>query len=74
MILAAELLENMLVFDPRGRVTAPQALESAYLVRYHDNTDEPEAEEKVDWAFENVNLSIDAWKEKLYAWQQLIFI
>jgi p38 MAP kinase len=59
----------MLVFDPEGRVTASGALKFAYLAPYHDPTDEPEAEEKVDWTYDNVNHSVDAWKAELYAWQ-----
>jgi p38 MAP kinase len=68
IISAAELLENMLVFDPQGRATAPESLEFAYLALYHDPTDEPEAEEKVDWTFNNADHSVDAWKAELYAW------
>jgi p38 MAP kinase len=66
MILATELLENMLVFDPRERVTASEALHFAYLAPYHDPTDEPEAEEKFDWTFNTANHSVDVWKAELY--------
>jgi serine/threonine protein kinase len=43
---AIDLLENMLVFDPRKRVKAEEALAHPYLAPYHDPTDEPKAEEK----------------------------
>jgi p38 MAP kinase len=59
----------MLVLDPEGRVTASEALEFAYLALYHDPTDEPEAEEKVDWTFDNSNHSFEDWKAELYVWQ-----
>jgi p38 MAP kinase len=69
MILAIELLENMLVFDPQGRVTAFEALQFTYLVPYHDPTDEPEAEEKVDWTFDKANHSVDVCKAELYVYR-----
>ena len=36
----------MLVFDPKKRITAAEALAHEYLAPYHDPTDEPVAEEK----------------------------
>ncbi|SCU99929.1 LANO_0F04390g1_1 [Lachancea nothofagi CBS 11611] len=42
-----DLLERMLVFDPRRRITAAQALKHPYLKAYHDPHDEP-ATTKVD--------------------------
>lgn len=74
MILAAGLLENMLVFDLQERVTASEALEFAYLAPYHDPTDEPEAEETVDWTFDNANQSFEYWKAKLYAWESKLML
>lgn len=66
MMLASELLENLLVFDPRGRVTASDALQFAYLAPYHDPTDEPEFEGKFDRTFDTANNSVDVWKARLY--------
>lgn len=57
----------MLVFDPQERITAPEALEFAYLAPYHDPSDEPEAEEKVDWTFDNANHSVDVCQAEFYA-------
>lgn len=59
---AIELLERMLVFDPRKRVKAGEALADPYLSPYHDPTDEPEAEEKFDWSFNDADLPVDTWK------------
>jgi len=64
---AIELLERMLVFDPRKRVKAGEALADPYLAPYHDPTDEPEAEEKFDWSFNDADLPVDTWKIMMYA-------
>ena len=64
--LAIELLERMLVFDPRIRVKAGEALADPYLSPYHDPTDEPEAEEKFDWSFNDADLPVDTWKIMMY--------
>jgi p38 MAP kinase len=60
--VAIDLLENMLVFDPKKRVRAEQALAHQYLAPYHDPTDEPVAEEKFDWSFNDADLPVDTWK------------
>ena len=52
----------MLVFDPKKRVRAEQALAHPYLAPYHDPTDEPVAEEKFDWSFNDADLPADTWK------------
>ena len=65
-MVAINLLENMLVFDPQGRVSATEALAFPYLAAYHDPTDEPEADRRIDWALYTFNPSADAWKRKLY--------
>ncbi|KAM3423600.1 Mitogen-activated protein kinase [Cercospora zeina] len=64
---AIELLERMLVFDPRKRVKAGEALADPYLAPYHDPTDEPEAEEKFDWSFNDADLPVDTWKIMMYS-------
>ena len=68
---AISLLEDMLVFDPRSRVRAGEALAHEYLAPYHDPSDEPIAEEKFDWSFNDADLPVDTWKimmyEQLYA-------
>ncbi|RKP09942.1 mitogen-activated protein kinase hog1 [Thamnocephalis sphaerospora] len=57
----------MLVFDPRKRITAEQALSHPYLALYHDETDEPVADEKFDWSFSDADLPIDTWKVMMYS-------
>ncbi|TVY23200.1 Mitogen-activated protein kinase [Lachnellula hyalina] len=64
--LAIDLLEDMLVFDPRKRVKAADALAHEYLSPYHDPTDEPVAEEKFDWSFNDADLPVDTWKIMMY--------
>lgn len=64
---AIELLEKMLVFDPRKRIKAGEALADPYLAPYHDPTDEPVAEEKFDWSFNDADLPVDTWKIMMYA-------
>lgn len=59
---AIDLLEAMLVFDPKMRVKAGEALAHEYLAPYHDPTDEPIAEEKFDWSFNDADLPVDTWK------------
>lgn len=64
--LAIDLLEKMLVFDPTRRITAGDALSHEYLSPYHDPTDEPVAEEKFDWSFNDADLPVDTWKIMMY--------
>ncbi|AAS53390.1 AFR019Wp [Eremothecium gossypii ATCC 10895] len=40
--LGLDLLQRMLVFDPRRRITAADALRHPYLATYHDPRDEPD--------------------------------
>lgn len=57
----------MLVFDPRKRITATQALAEEYVSPYHDPTDEPEAKEQFDWSFNDADLPVDTWKVMMYS-------
>lgn len=41
--LAIDLLQRLLEFDPRRRITAAEALKHPYLSAYHDPNDEPDA-------------------------------
>lgn len=65
--LALDLLEKMLVFDPRTRISAPEALSHEYLAPYHDPTDEPAAAEVFDWSFNDADLPVDTWKVMMYS-------
>ncbi|KAJ2641291.1 MAPK protein hog1 [Coemansia sp. RSA 1694] len=64
--LAVDLLEKMLVFDPRKRITASEALAHPYLETYHDEADEPEAAKKFDWSFNDADLPVEEWKVMMY--------
>ncbi|GAA5935536.1 hypothetical protein JCM1841_003708 [Sporobolomyces salmonicolor] len=65
--LALDLLEKMLVFDPRKRIDAAQALAHEYLAPYHDPSDEPVAPEPFDWSFNDADLPVDTWKIMMYS-------
>jgi p38 MAP kinase len=65
--LALDLLEKMLVFDPRTRISATEALSHEYLAPYHDPTDEPAAQEVFDWSFNDADLPVDTWKVMMYS-------
>lgn len=56
----------MLVFDPKQRITAAEGLAHEYLAPYHDPTDEPVANEKFDWSFNDADLPVDTWKIMMY--------
>ncbi|CAG8481634.1 9824_t:CDS:2, partial [Racocetra fulgida] len=64
--VALDLLERMLVFDPRKRITATEALAHKYLEPYHDESDEPAASETFDWSFDDTDLPVDEWKVMMY--------
>ncbi|CCO36418.1 p38 MAP kinase [Rhizoctonia solani AG-1 IB] len=57
----------MLVFDPRKRITAAEALSHEYVAPYHDPTDEPIASEPFDWSFNDADLPVDTWKVMMYS-------
>ncbi|KIM98645.1 hypothetical protein OIDMADRAFT_202418 [Oidiodendron maius Zn] len=65
--LAVDLLEQMLVFDPRKRICSSKALTHKYLHSYHEPLDEPVARGKFDWSFSDTNLPIDTWKIMIYS-------
>ena len=64
---AIDLLEKMLVFDPKKRITAADALAHPYLSPYHDPIDEPIAEAKFDWNFNDADLPVDTWRVMMYS-------
>jgi p38 MAP kinase len=64
---ALDLLEKMLVFDPRKRIDAAESLAHEYVAPYHDPTDEPVASEKFDWSFNDADLPVDTWKVMMYS-------
>lgn len=62
----------MLVFDPRMRVRAGGGLAHEYLAPYHDPSDEPIADEKFDWSFNDADLPTDTWKIMMYGHTSLL--
>ncbi|EJP61995.1 mitogen-activated protein kinase sty1 [Beauveria bassiana ARSEF 2860] len=64
---AIDLLERILVFDHKKRITASQALMHEYLTPYHDPADEPVAKERFDWSFSDADLPVDIWKMMVYS-------
>jgi p38 MAP kinase len=64
--MAVDMLEKMLVFNPKQRIDAGGALAHPYLAPYHDASDEPVADEKFDWSFNDADLPVDTWKIMMY--------
>ncbi|KAJ4904199.1 Mitogen-activated protein kinase 6 [Raphanus sativus] len=64
--LAIDLVEKMLTFDPRRRITALDALEHPYLNTLHDVSDEPECPVPFGFGFEQYTLSEEQMKELIY--------
>lgn len=52
---ALDLLEKMLAFDPKDRITVEAALEHPYLQIWHDPGDEPDCPTEFDFSFEEVD-------------------
>ncbi|GME88240.1 unnamed protein product [[Candida] boidinii] len=53
--LALDLLDKILIIDPRHRITVEEALEHPYLEVWHDPNDEPVCSSKFDFSFEAVD-------------------
>ncbi|KAL4896038.1 mitogen-activated protein kinase mpkC [Aspergillus ambiguus] len=64
---AVDLLERMLLFDQSKRISAADSLQHPYLLPYHDPADEPVAEEKFDWSFNDADLPKETWKLMMYS-------
>lgn len=64
---AIDLLSKMLIFDPKKRISAADALQHPYMEPYHDPTDEPACERKFDWSFNDADLPVDTWRVMMYS-------
>lgn len=64
---AADLLENLLQFNPEKRLTANEAIKHAYVSDFHDPSNEPEAKSSIKIKFDdNTQLSVNAYRDELY--------
>mmetsp|Transcript_32771 Transcript_32771/g.103686 ORF Transcript_32771/g.103686 Transcript_32771/m.103686 type:complete len:366 (-) Transcript_32771:161-1258(-) len=57
---ALDLLDSLLQFNPRKRLTAAQALSHPYMAELHDPTDEPECDQEFDFEYEKKDNLSDA--------------
>ncbi|KAG6390362.1 hypothetical protein SASPL_148096 [Salvia splendens] len=64
--LAIDLVEKMLTFDPRQRITVEGALAHPYLNSLHDISDEPVCETPFNFDFEQHALTEEQMKELIY--------
>ncbi|KAH7101883.1 mitogen activated protein kinase [Auriculariales sp. MPI-PUGE-AT-0066] len=64
---ALDLLEKMLVYNPKKRISAADSLGHVYVQPYHEPADEPIAESPFDWSFNEADLPIDTWKVMMYS-------
>jgi len=65
---AIDLLQKLLVFDPKKRLTACQALEHPYLEGLHVESDEPTREKinQFEFEFEKHRLNSEQLKDLIY--------
>uniref|UniRef100_A0A0D3GCZ7 Mitogen-activated protein kinase n=1 Tax=Oryza barthii TaxID=65489 RepID=A0A0D3GCZ7_9ORYZ len=64
--LAIDLVEKMLTFDPRQRITVEGALAHPYLASLHDISDEPVCSSPFSFDFEQHALSEEQMKDLIY--------
>ncbi|XP_078438689.1 mitogen-activated protein kinase 1-like [Wolffia australiana] len=69
---AIDLVEQMLTFDPRQRITVEEALAHPYLATLHDISDEPVCGTPFSFDFEQHALTEDQMRE-LIRWEALAF-
>jgi len=68
--LAIDLMEKMLEFDPRKRITVTQALKHPWLAQLHDEGAEPSAPHEFEFEFEEAQLNESKVRELL--WQEMM--
>ncbi|EAX96369.1 CMGC family protein kinase [Trichomonas vaginalis G3] len=65
-----DLLDRMLTWDPRKRITVDEALEHPFLNSLHDPTDEPETFPLEEFEFETDKIHLRDLKRRL--WEEVI--
>lgn len=65
--LALDLLDKMLAFNPRKRITVKEALRHPYLSDLHDSDEELECKDELDFRFEHEDRSFAEMKQLLLA-------
>ena len=63
----ADLLDQMLQFDPRKRISVADALEHPYLATYHDASNEPVAKSVFKADFENFEMDKAKLRQLVHA-------
>ncbi|MEQ2214952.1 hypothetical protein XENOCAPTIV_024585 [Xenoophorus captivus] len=62
---ALDLLQAMLQFDPRERISVTEALDHQYLSKYHDADDEPSCVPAFDFEFDKLPMNKEQIKEAI---------
>ena len=63
---ALDLLEKMLVFHPKKRITIEQALKHPYMASLHNEEDEPVADAPFNFSFENVAVTEEQLQRMIF--------
>jgi serine/threonine protein kinase len=64
---AIDLMSKLLVFDPKKRLTAEQALEHPYMQELHDPEDEPVCPQMFDFGFEKEATSVEEYRDLIWS-------
>lgn len=64
--VAIDLLEKMVLFNPKKRYTIEQCMSHPYFEGLHDPNQEPISEHRFDFSYEEGNLTIEDLRNKIY--------
>lgn len=62
-----DILSKMLVFNPKKRISAEEALAHPYFSSLHDPKDEPSSNISFSFKYENVDITEPELRDSLYA-------